>query len=74
MLCNHPLYRLLININIIRLFMCMYLKDYMYGLDIIGFFIYISQRILCIFVFIFIFTVLLYTHLSVQTAGDPGNH
>lgn len=40
--------------------MCMYLKDYMYGLDIIWF-IYTYQHILCIFV-LNLYSQYFYTH------------
>lgn len=49
----------------------MYLKDYMHGLDIIGF-IYIYVYISMCFVCMFILILTVYTHLSAQTAGDPG--
>lgn len=41
--------------------MCMYLKDYMYGLDIIGF-LYIYLNIFCVYLYSYLYSQCFYTH------------
>lgn len=63
-LCNHPLYRLLIKINILRLYVCVYIKKRLYiWIIYIGiFFFSLSQHLLCVCLYLFEASQYFYTH------------